>query len=174
MPHFENMFAERSIPILSSTLQSNKKNRDKLSWSHFDAIRQQWKGNLVIKGILSVNDARLCREHGADGLILSNHGGRQLDGSVSPMAILSAVVAAVPELPIMIDSGFRRGTDILKALGLGARMAFVGRPFNYALTLGGSVGVCHAISLLRDEIDRDMAMLGASSLAEVSQDIFTA
>ena len=118
-----------------------------------------------------MEDALAARQFGADGIILSNHGGRQLDGTVSPMRILSDVVAALgADYPVMIDSGFRRGADILKAIALGARMVFVGRPFNYAMAVAGGAGVAHAIKLLEEEVDRNMAMLGADCCAALHPD----
>lgn len=126
----------------------------------------------MIKGVLSVEDARIAREAGADGIILSNHGGRQLDGAVSPMRILRDVVQAVGNgYPVMIDSGFRRGSDVLKAVALGARMVFVGRPFNYAAAVAGEAGVAHAIRLLREEVDRNLAMLGANGCDALTPDM---
>ena len=168
MPHFENSFATRGAPILSSQVLRDFSARDHLHWGHWAQIRKQWQGALVIKGILSVADARTAQAHGADALILSNHGGRQLDGAVSPLRLLAPVVAAVGDMPVLIDSGFRRGSDVLKALALGARMVFVGRPFNYAAAVASEAGVLHAISLLRDEVDRNMAMLGVNRCAELS------
>jgi hypothetical protein len=93
---------------------------------------------------------------------VSNHGGRQLDGTVSPLRVLPGIVKACPSVPVMIDSGFRRGTDVLKALALGAAFVFIGRPFNYAAAVAGEVGVRKGITLLRDEVSRNMAMLGVS------------
>lgn len=168
MPHFENSFATRGAPILSSNVLRDFSGRDHLSWRHIETIRRRWRGTLVVKGILSVEDALQAQRVGADGIVLSNHGGRQLDGAVSPMRVLEAVVAAVdPGYPVLIDSGFRRGSDVLKALALGARMVFVGRPFNYAAAVAGEAGVAHAIGLLRDEVDRNLAMLGVSGCAEL-------
>lgn len=169
MPHFENSFATRGAPILSANVLRDFSARDHLSWAHLQQIRQQWKGRLVIKGILSVEDALIARGMGADGIILSNHGGRQLDGAVSPMRILRDVVQTVgPDYPVMVDSGFRRGSDVLKALALGARMVFVGRPFNYAAAVAGQAGVAHAIHLLREEVDRNMAMLGVNGCSQLA------
>lgn len=105
---------------------------------------------------------------GADALIVSNHGGRQLDGAVAPLRMLPQVVAACPGVPVMLDSGVRRGTDVLKALALGARFVFVGRPFAYAAAVAGEAGVRKAIELLKLEVSRDMAMLGVTSLSEVT------
>ena len=168
MPHFENSFATRGAPIMSSSVLRDFSARDHLSWGHIEAIRRRWKGPLVVKGLLSVDDALQARRVGADGIVLSNHGGRQLDGAASPMRVLEAVVAAVgPGYPVLIDSGFRRGSDVLKALALGARMVLVGRPFNYAAAVAGEAGVAHAIGLLRDEVDRNLAMLGAAGCAQL-------
>ncbi|MBU9133074.1 alpha-hydroxy-acid oxidizing protein [Burkholderia multivorans] len=168
MPHFENSFATRGAPILSAHVLRDFSARDHLDWTHLAQIRAQWNGNLVVKGILSVDDALAARDVGADGIILSNHGGRQLDGTVSPMRILRDVVTALePAFPVMLDGGFRRGADILKAIALGARMVFVGRPFNYAMAVAGEAGVTHAIRLLQEEVDRDMAMLGARACREL-------
>lgn len=168
MPHFENSFATRGAPIVSRHVQRDFSARDHLDWGHLAQIRRQWQGPLVIKGILSVADARAAAALGADGIILSNHGGRQLDGAVSPLRLLPPVVEAAGPMPVLIDSGFRRGSDVLKALALGARMVFLGRPFNYAAAVASEAGVLHAISLLRDEVDRNMAMLGVNRCAELS------
>jgi len=168
MPHFENSFATRGAPIMSSTVLRDFSARDHLNWGHIEAIRRRWKGPLVVKGLLSVADALQARRVGADAIVLSNHGGRQLDGAVSPLRVLEAVVAAVgPDYPVLIDSGFRRGSDVLKALALGARMVLVGRPFNYAAAVAGEAGVTHAIGLLQGEVDRNMAMLGVTRCPEL-------
>ncbi len=167
MPHFENSFAERGAPILSSTVLRDFAKRDHFDWSHVAAIRKTWKGPLVIKGILNPADALLARQHGADALIVSNHGGRQLDAAIAPLRILPEVVDRAGDLPVLLDGGIRRGTDVLKALALGARFVFLGRPFNFAAAVAGEPGVAHAIKLLRDEIDRNMALLGTSRCSEV-------
>lgn len=160
MPHFENSFAERGAPILSPTVLRDFSARDHLDWRHAEHIRRRWRGTLVLKGLLSGADAALARELGADGIVVSNHGGRQLDGAVAPLRVLPEVVAAAKGLPVMIDGGVRRGSDVLKALALGARLVFVGRPFLYAAAIAGQAGVAHAIGLLHDEVDRNLAMLG--------------
>lgn len=174
MPHFENSFAHRGAPILSKNVLRDFSARDHLNWDHVAQIRRQWKGALVIKGILSVADAQRARQQGADGIILSNHGGRQLDGAVAPLRILPKVVDALGDYPVMIDGGFRRGSDVLKALALGARAAFVGRPFNYAAAVAGEAGVAHAIRLLREEVDRNMAMLGVTRCLELCREMLVA
>ncbi|TXH49532.1 MAG: alpha-hydroxy-acid oxidizing protein [Burkholderiaceae bacterium] len=167
MPHFENNYARRGAPILSPNVERDFSDRGHLNWEHLRRIRRMWPGQLVIKGILDVRDARIAVGCGADGIIVSNHGGRQLDGTVAPLRVLPGIVAACPEVPVMIDSGFRRGTDVLKALALGARFVFIGRPFNYAASVAGEAGVRKAITLLRDEVSRDMAMLGVNRLEEL-------
>ena len=168
MPHFENSFAHRGAPILARRALRDFAGKDHLDWSHIALIRDRWPGRLVIKGILDAEDARLAREHGADGVIVSNHGGRQLDYAVSALRVLPQVVRAAGDLPVMLDGGVRRGTDVLKAIALGARYVFVGRPFLYAAAIGGEDGVAHAIGLLATEIGRDMALLGINSLAEMT------
>lgn len=169
MPHFENSFATRGAPMLSNSAIRDTTGRDHLNWQHLQAIRQRWSGNLVIKGILNEHDAQRAVDIGADGIIISNHGGRQLDGAASPLVVLPRIVDAVGhKTVVMMDSGVRRGSDVLKAVALGAQMVFLGRPFMYAAAVGGMQGVDHAISLLRDEVDRNMAMLGACSVSEVT------
>lgn len=167
MPYFENSFAERGAPVLSSRVQRDFAARDHFDWSHIAHIRRQWKGALVVKGILSPLDATLARQHGADGIIVSNHGGRQLDGAIAPLRVLQSVVEQAGDMTVMLDGGIRRGTDVLKALALGAKAVFVGRPFNYAAAVDGASGVACAIALLRAEIDRNLAMLGATACTEL-------
>jgi len=165
MPHFENWGPR--VPLLSRKGERQRGLRDQLSWPHLELMRRLWKGRLVVKGILGKDDAKIARECGADGIIVSNHGGRQLDGAVAPLRVLPGIVSQAGGMTVMMDSGIRRGTDVLKALALGARFVFVGRPLLYAAAIGGAPGVRHAIRLLRDEIDRDMALLGIATLAEM-------
>ena len=164
MPHFENNYAKRGAPIVSANVLRDFSDRGHLNWTHVAAIRRQWKGTMVIKGILSAEDAELARTHGMDGIIVSNHGGRQLDGTVAPLIVLPEVVAAAGEMTVMLDSGIRRGTDVLKALALGAKCCFVGRPFNFAAAVAGPAGVKHAIDLIVAEVQRDMGLLGVTDL----------
>ena len=171
MPHFENSFAERGAPILSRNVLRDFSARDHLDWHHLEHIRHRWQGPLVVKGILSAADASMARQRGVDGVIVSNHGGRQLDGAVAPLRVLPAIVEAARGMPVMLDSGVRRGTDVLQALALGARFVFVGRPFLYAAAVAGVEGVSHAIGLLCDEVDRDMAMLGVNRCAELTPEL---
>ena len=167
MPHFENMDAERGPPIFSRNQKRNVVGRDELSWEHIALIRKRWPGRLVIKGILSRADARIAADAGADGIILSNHGGRQLDGAIAPLRVLPEIVADHADMPVMLDGGIRRGSDIAKALALGARFVFIGRPMIFAAALAGEAGVSHAIALVMAEIDRDLALLGVTDIAEL-------
>jgi L-lactate dehydrogenase (cytochrome) len=167
MPHFENNFATRGPPILSPDILRDYSDRGHLAWEHWQLIRRLWKGPLVMKGILDAADARIARDAGVDGIIVSNHGGRQLDGAVAALRVLPGIAAACPDIPVMLDGGVRRGTDVLKALALGARSVFVGRPFAYAAAIAGAAGVGHAIDLLSGEILRDMALLGITGLREL-------
>jgi L-lactate dehydrogenase (cytochrome) len=169
MPHLENMGFPR-IPILGN-IERPRMARDGLSWEHVELMRRIWKGKLVLKGVLSKEDVRIARESGVDGIMVSNHGGRQLDGTVAPLRMLPSVVSEAGGMTIMMDSGIRRGTDVLKALALGAQFVFVGRPFLYAASIAGEAGVHHAAGLLREEISRNMAMLGISSVAEMKREL---
>jgi L-lactate dehydrogenase (cytochrome) len=168
MPHFENSYAMRGAPILSSSVMRDFGAKDHLNWEHLALIRRRWDRTLVVKGVMHPDDARQARDMGADGVIVSNHGGRQLDGTVSPLRVLPDVVAAVgPGFPVMMDSGIRRGTDVLKALALGAKFVFVGRPFQYAAAVAGEAGVRHALRILADEVQRDLGLLGLMSVQEL-------
>jgi L-lactate dehydrogenase (cytochrome) len=170
MPHFENMEATRGPPIFSGKQVRNIAKRDELTWEHMGLIRRRWQGQIVIKGILSREDARIARETGMDGIILSNHGGRQLDGAIAPLRVLPEIAADSGAFPVMIDGGIRRGTDVLKALALGARFVFIGRPMLFAAALAGEAGVAHAITLIKAEIDRNLALLGVNALADLGAD----
>ncbi len=166
MPHFENM-GER-VPLITSKAERDRGNRDQLSWKHVELMRSLWPGKLVLKGVLSREVARTARANGVDGIIVSNHGGRQLDHSAAPLRVLPGIKAEAGDMTVMMDGGIRRGTDVLKALALGAQFVFVGRPVLYATAIGGAVGLRHAVKLLRDEVSRDMALLGITSLGQMT------
>ena len=169
MPHVENMGPR--VPMLSAGSSRDYGWRDRLSWKHVELMRRIWKGNLLIKGVVDKDTVRIAREHGLDGVMVSNHGGRQLDGTVSPLRVLPGIrEAAGKDMAVIMDSGFRRGTDVLKALALGADFCFIGRPFLCAAACAGEAGVTHAVSLLLDEIDRDMAQLGINYPKEITKD----
>ncbi|WP_186044193.1 alpha-hydroxy acid oxidase [Burkholderia gladioli] len=168
MPHFENSYATRGAPIFSRRVARDFGAKDHLNWEHVEQIRRQWKGRLIIKGLLAADDASMASDRGVDGVIVSNHGGRQLDGAVAPLRVLPEIAAALRgRIPVMIDGGIRRGTDVLKALALGADFVFVGRPFNYAAAVAGEPGVDHAIAILRAEVQRNLGLLGLNALDEL-------
>jgi L-lactate dehydrogenase (cytochrome)/(S)-mandelate dehydrogenase len=142
-----------------------------LNWDDVRALREQWKGPLLLKGVLHPDEARQAVALGVDGLIVSNHGGRQLDGAVSSFEALPAVVAAVratrPTVPVLIDGGIRRGADLVKALAAGASAGLIGRPQLWGLAVAGEAGVAHVLEIYRREIDRAMGLLGASRVEEI-------
>lgn len=172
IPHFENNAASRGVPVLAKNVNRDFSGRRHLDWTTLDQVRARWKGKLVVKGILHPEDARRAVSVGADGLIVSNHGGRQLDATVAPLTMLPEVLEAVEGVvPVMIDGSFRRGSQVLKALSLGASFVFLGRPFNYAASIAGEAGVKKAVSLLANEIERNMALLGVRDVEELSNDL---
>lgn len=143
-----------------------------LNWQTLAWIRQQWHGPLYIKGVMTVEDTLLAQQLGADGVVLSNHGGRQLDGSISPMLMLAAARQAVGEdFTLLIDSGFRRGTDVVKALALGANAVLLGRPLLYAVACGGEGQVVRTLANIIQEIDRTLAQLGCCSIEELHAEL---
>jgi len=139
-----------------------------ITWDDIAWIRQFWRGKLLIKGVLTAGDAERALALGCDGIVLSNHGGRQLDYCVTALEVLPEVAAAVRgRLPIVIDGGFRRGTDIIKALALGAEAVMLGRATLYGLAAGGETGVARALEMLCAETDRVLGMLGCNSVSEL-------
>ena len=141
-----------------------------LSWDDLAALREQWPGKLVVKGILHANDARRAKTLGADGIVLTNHGGRQLDSVISPMETLAEVAdACAGDLDIYIDSGFRRGTDVAKALALGARAVLLGRPLLYGVAAAGQPGVAKAIEIVRSELVRSLGLLGITQASQLTR-----
>jgi len=142
-----------------------------LNWADIAWMRTQWRGPLLVKGLLTAEDAKRAQAAGCDGVVVSNHGGRQLDGAAASIDVLSEVVAAVGgSMTILIDSGFRRGSDIVKALALGADGVLLGRATLYGVAAGGQQGAARALAILRDETDRVMTLLGCGSVAELNAD----
>ncbi len=139
-----------------------------LSWNDIRWLRDRWPGRLIIKGLIHPEDAARAVSVGADGIVLSNHGGRQLDGSVAALEVLPEVVAEVNgRLAVMLDGGFRRGSDIVKAMALGADAVLLGRATTWGLAAGGRAGVDRAIDILKTEVDRVIGLLGCNSMAEL-------
>jgi L-lactate dehydrogenase (cytochrome) len=142
--------------------------RPNVTWDDIEWIRARWDGPYVVKGVLTGEDARRAVEAGADAVVVSNHGGRQLDAAPAPLRVLPEVCAAVgPGIEVLIDGGIRRGSDILKALALGARAAMIGRPYLYGLAAGGEAGVVHILDLFRDDLARNLRLIGREAVGQV-------
>ena len=144
-----------------------------MNWSDVDALRQHWTGPLILKGVLHPDDAREAVRRGVDAVIVSNHGGRQVDGALASVRALPGVVDAVDgRIPVLLDGGIRRGSDVFKALALGAQAVLVGRPHLWGLAVAGQDGVKAVLDLLHSELDRTMGLMGASSIDSIRRGHF--
>jgi L-lactate dehydrogenase (cytochrome) len=151
---------------------TNEQFDPRLSWADIDWVRERWGGKFILKGIMEVEDARLAAEHGADAIVVSNHGGRQLDGAPSSIRALPAIVDAVgARTEVWMDGGIRSGQDVLKAWALGARGTMIGRAMVYGLGAMGEAGVTKALQILHKELDVTMAFCGHTNIANVDQRI---
>ena len=169
-PTFVNYGARTSIgafgPLMAEQLDPS------VGWSDVEWLRGQWRGPLLIKGLLHPDEARQARKLGADAVIVSNHGGRQLDGAVASISALAGIVDAVgASTPVLIDGGFRRGVDVVKGLALGARAVLIGRPHLWGVACAGEEGVYWVLELYRREIDRALALGSWDSVGKLSRDI---
>jgi L-lactate dehydrogenase (cytochrome) len=143
-----------------------------LSWKDVEWIKKIWPGKLIIKGILDIDDARTAVKLGADAIVVSNHGGRQLDGAPSSISALPAIADAVgSNTEVLFDGGIRTGADMLRALALGARACLIGRAYIYGLGAGGGAGVAKAIDILEKELSVAMALTGVRSIAEIGRHV---
>ncbi len=170
-PRFANYGARSSMaafgPLMVEQLDPD------VGWSDVERLRSLWRGPLILKGILRPDEAREAIERGADGVIVSNHGGRQLDGAVASIRALPGVVeAAGGRVPVLVDGGFRRGIDVVKALALGARAVLIGRPQLWGVACAGEDGVFWVLELFRREIDRALALGGWDGIARLNQSVF--
>jgi len=151
---------------------TNEQFDPRLSWADVDWVRQQWGGKLILKGIMEVDDARLAAQHGADAIVVSNHGGRQLDGAPSSIRALPAIVDAVgSQLEVWVDGSIRSGQDVLRAWALGARGTMIGRAMVYGLGAFGEAGVAKALSIIHKELDVSMAFCGHTDIQTVDRAI---
>ncbi|MDR5761372.1 alpha-hydroxy acid oxidase [Caballeronia sp. LZ035] len=166
---FENMDAVAGPPVFSRTLVRDIGRRGALSWVHLEHIRRRWNGRIVLKGVMSADDAVIAEQAGIDGIIVSNHGGRQVDCAVGSLDALEAIAARVDTLTLMLDGGVRRGSDVLKALHGGARFVFVGRPMLLAAAAADAAGIAHALAILKREISTNMGLLGINRIDEVAR-----
>ena len=168
MPTYANYPAAARAKMTRGPVGRSSLRTDSISWGDLDALRKIWPGKLIVKGILDPQDAKTAVDHGADGIDVSNHGGRNLDGIVSPIEVLPEIVDAVgSRTTVFMDSGIRRGSDVVKALALGANAVMVGRSTLYGVAAGGEAGAARALQIYRDEIHRNMALLGCNSIADI-------
>ena len=143
-----------------------------VGWKEVRAMIERWGGPFVVKGVMRADDARLAADAGATAVIVSNHGGRQLDGAAAAIDVLPQIVAAVGDrIEVILDGGVRRGAHILKALALGATACCIGRPYLYGLGAGGEAGVGHALQLLRTELVRAMQLTGCTDVRSIDKSI---
>jgi L-lactate dehydrogenase (cytochrome) len=147
---------------------ANRQVDPSISWADLAWFRSLWSGPLLLKGVMTVADARRAAEHGIDGLVVSNHGGRQLDGTRATIEALPEIVDAVGNrMEVLLDGGVRRGADVVRALALGARAVMVGRPYLYGLATGGQAGVRRALEILANEVDHVLALTGVPRVADL-------
>lgn len=172
MPRYENYPSEIKYKVTARPMGRSQMRNDSLNWDDLKVLREMWPHKLIVKGIAHPQDALKSIECGADAVVVSNHGGRNLDGSLAPLEALPDVVAAVDKrIVVMVDSGFRRGSDVVKALALGADCVMVGRSTLYGVAAAGHAGATRALQIFREEIDRVMALNGCSSIAGIGPEL---
>jgi len=171
MPRYENYPSEFKHRITAQPMGKGMLLNDSLNWDDLRVLRRMWPRTLIVKGILHPRDAGLAADCGADGIVVSNHGGRNLDSSMAPIEVLPEIVDAVGKrITVIVDSGFRRGSDVVKALALGAQAVLIGRPTLYGTAAGGEAGAARAIAIFREEIDRVLALLGCPGIAALNRE----
>jgi (S)-mandelate dehydrogenase len=170
MPRYENYPRAMQTRITAAPMGRSMLVTDSLTWDDLRALRRLWPHALIVKGILRPEDAVAAADCGADGVIVSNHGGRAVDSTPAPIDVLPRVVdAAGTRLTVMVDSGFRRGADVVKALALGARAVLIGRATLYGTAVAGEAGAARAIGIYRDEIDRILALIGCPGVGQLDR-----
>jgi isopentenyl diphosphate isomerase/L-lactate dehydrogenase-like FMN-dependent dehydrogenase len=168
MPMYQNYPAAARAKMTAGPMGRSSLRTDSISWGDLDALRKIWPHKLIVKGMLDPHDAAEAVNHGADGIDVSNHGGRNLDGIISPMEVLPEIVDAVGKrATVFVDSGFRRGSDVVKALALGANAVMIGRSTLYGVAAAGEAGAARALEIFREEISRVMALLGCNTIADI-------
>jgi len=171
MPRYENYPNAVKSSITARPMGRALKLNDSLTWEDVRVLRKRWPRTLMVKGILRSRDAALAADCGADAVIVSNHGGRVVDGALAPIEALPEIVDAVGKrIPVIVDSGFRRGTDVVKALALGASAVLIGRATLYGTAAAGEAGAARAITFFREEIDRTLALLGCGSIDALNRE----
>src|SRR6185436_6380904 len=170
MPQRENFPKELQTNITREYGGNKETRSDSLSWNDLKDLRDIWPGKLLVKGLLHPDDAEKSLEYGADGIIVSNHGGRNCDGAPASIDVLPEMVKAVGDrTTIIFDSGVRRGSDVVKALALGADMVLIGRSTLYGTAAGGEAGATRALDIYRGEISRAMAQISCNTVAEIGR-----
>jgi len=174
MPRYENYPAQMKQRITALPMGRSMMVTDSLTWDDLKAVRRIWPHRLMVKGILRAQDAVLAADCGADGVIVSNHGGRAVDSTMAPIEVLPSVLdAAGKRLTVMVDSGFRRGADVVKAVALGAAAVLIGRATLYGTAVAGEAGAARAIEIYRDEIDRVLGLIGCPGVDALNHDYLT-
>ena len=177
MPRHVNYPEGYQMPITGnvSKMEDKKpttKRADQLSWDDVDRLRDIFPGKLLIKGIMRADDAEEAIEHGVDGIVVSNHGGRNMDSAPAPIQVLPDIVKAVDgRMAVIVDSGIRRGSDIVKCIALGADMVLAGRATLYGTAAGGEAGAVKAIDILKGEMKRTMAYIGTQRVSDITRDV---
>ncbi|NBA93634.1 alpha-hydroxy-acid oxidizing protein [Pseudomonas sp. R5(2019)] len=167
MPQLANFVSSQATSIEVQAALMSRQMDASFDWQALRWLRDKWPHRLLVKGVLDEDDAARCIAEGVDGVILSNHGGRQLDGAISPIEVLAQTAASI-DAPVLVDSGFRRGADVVKALCLGADAVLLGRATLYGLAARGEAGVDEVLRLLKDDIDRTLAHIGCPSVQQLS------
>jgi isopentenyl diphosphate isomerase/L-lactate dehydrogenase-like FMN-dependent dehydrogenase len=172
-PRHENYPREYQRSILSGVGSRDALRADSLAWDDVAKFRDMWPGVLMLKGVNRPDDALKALNYGIDGIVVSNHGGRNMDSAAASLDVLPDIAEAVGEkMTLILDSGIRRGSDIVKALALGAKAVLTGRATLYGTAVGGEAGALRAINILKNEADKTMAYTGCQTVDEVSTDIF--
>lgn len=173
MPTNANYPDRYRFSVIDGKTRKSPQRFQAMTWEHIRKFREFWPRKLIVKSILSAEQARAAVEAGADGIVVSNHGGRAFDSAIATIDVLPEVVDAVGDrCTVILDSGIRRGSDIVKALALGAKMVLVGRATLYGTACGGQAGAARAIKILADEMERSFGYVGARSVAEIGPHIF--
>ena len=171
MPRYENYPTEVKSRITALPMGRSMMTTDSLTWEDLKALRKLWPHALIVKGILRPQDAVLAADCGADGVLVSNHGGRAVDSTPAPIDVLPSVADAVGNrMTVLVDSGFRRGADVVKGLALGAKAVLIGRAPLFGTAIAGEAGAARAIEIYRDEIDRMLALIGCPDISTLGPD----
>jgi len=171
MPRYENYPTEVKSRITALPMGRSMMTTDSLTWEDLKALRKLWPHALIVKGILRPQDAVLAADCGADGVLVSNHGGRAVDSTPAPIDVLPSVADAVGNrMTVLVDSGFRRGADVVKGLALGAKAVLIGRAPLFGTAIAGEAGAARAIEIYRDEIDRMLALIGCPDISALGPD----